>query len=1184
MSGDNSSAGNGDSVPLVGVAAEFRDALKLEIEAARKASSSAATHLIDGRRIGTSAEGFDYLLRLESTLNPPDDSPGDLHVPGRAPIDAIVVFVEGANVRLNIKEDLGEHVPHARFQSNMVHLLKKLVVRIEELHPEPNPAGDRILRTVPARGEPSSPKLPPTLNESQAAAIRGALGRDTTFIWGPPGTGKTRAIGELCAQLYRDGKSALVVSHTNVAVDQALVSTVGALSPELDKAAGEVFRMGEPRDQRLRADDELRIETHIDRRSEGLRDRINELVAERAAMRSQIEQLERAIGICEWAVTSDQEQDRLTADRQMLRELENSLLTLKQSEAGYVGHEESWLQLRAESAELVARLDRLPVLEQQADRRQHACRVIREQLVALAAGSDEAERLLERVLAASAVTRRLRRLPNEHDQRTVIDGVLVNIDRQRAELAGAEDELGEAVRARDELMRDAQQFEDLRGETPSQLIQRADSFIQGLESVREQIGATSRSFEARSAALRGDLEARLASCRAWGFITSSDTQFDDMLAQHSACSIRARDFAAGENMSSLATRIRDCRNRIADIAREHAEIEERMQRIEFDVVADAKIIATTLTRAYLRDSIRARKYDTVILDEASMAPIPALWVTASLASRAVVVVGDFKQLPPISHSDDPIAEKWLASDIFEVSGIRHEYESGGEPVEFSALNTQYRMHSQISSIANDLIYGGTLTNGPSVDVDHQLDEWFNREWGGDAPVVFVDTSPLNAWVTYAGKGARSSRLNFLSAVLCTAIAERMMLDTRPDYAPGEPPRILVGSPYRPHADLLNVLLRESCISDEVSAGTAHTFQGCEADVVLFDLVNDEPHWRVGLFWDELDESNRKLLAVALTRARKRLVLVGNYEYNKRKAKKAFLGQLLEMFDGTFPIIPADDLLSKELLTKASEAGQALSASQMVDEGFEHVVMTEQDVFPSLMRDLEGATEEVVIYSPFLTENRVAELQVSIRRAVANGSQVVVVTKPLSEREKSHQATAKNVEQGLRDWGVAVIHKSGMHEKIVLVDDRIIWSGSLNPLSFSNTREVMERRVSERIVDRYKRTLRTHEMIDEHARGECVCPVCDGELVPSDGKDAAFYWKCIDNGCFTRSIGQPLPKDGLLTCSTCGGDVYFGEWGGRFVWRCTSNARHRMPFSKHHLRLPKMRNQIPPSTAREIEAV
>jgi len=36
----------------------------------------------------------------------------------------------------------------------------------------------------------------------------------------------------------------------------------------------------------------------------------------------------------------------------------------------------------------------------------------------------------------------------------------------------------------------------------------------------------------------------------------------------------------------------------------------------------------------------------------------------------VVLVGDFKQLPPIKHSTHELAELWLGRDIFEAARVR----------------------------------------------------------------------------------------------------------------------------------------------------------------------------------------------------------------------------------------------------------------------------------------------------------------------------------------------------------------------------------------------------------------------------------------------------------------------------------------------------------------------------------
>ena len=90
------------------------------------------------------------------------------------------------------------------------------------------------------------------------------------------------------------------------------------------------------------------------------------------------------------------------------------------------------------------------------------------------------------------------------------------------------------------------------------------------------------------------------------------------------------------------------------------------------------------------------------------------------------------------------------------------------------------------------------------------------------------------------------------------------------------------------------------------------------------------------------------------------------------------------------------------------------------------------------------------------------------------------------------------------------------------------------------------------------------------------------MVASEGRNDPYYWKCVVDGCYSRSIDQPRITNGIIVCTNCGGKVEYGEWGEKPAWRCIENRRHRQKIVKTHLRLPKMRKIIPPDELEKLD--
>ena len=83
----------------------------------------------------------------------------------------------------------------------------------------------------------------PFLRSAQADAIEAALEQPFTFIWGPPGTGKSYTLGHVADELRSRGKKTLVIAHTNTAVDVTTFAIDDACSMRGEHLAdGELVR------------------------------------------------------------------------------------------------------------------------------------------------------------------------------------------------------------------------------------------------------------------------------------------------------------------------------------------------------------------------------------------------------------------------------------------------------------------------------------------------------------------------------------------------------------------------------------------------------------------------------------------------------------------------------------------------------------------------------------------------------------------------------------------------------------------------------------------------------------------------------------------------------------------------------------------------------------------------------
>lgn len=231
--------------------------------------------VLDGVLIYSGEGGFLYVVELESEVPLLEGAPVRVRA-GRRDTHGEVVTVRGCELTLALGDNLGSYLGRAEVYSEPWFLLEALKERLGEV-PERNLGlAMRAFSQLPVRARSFVP--PTKAVAAQEEAVRMASTREITFIWGPPGTGKTETLARIAQLLNEQGERVLILSHANVAVDGAVLRTASLMGSRA--AGGRVLRYGWARLPELRESSWLAVNLAGDLHP-NLRDRRRELEGER---------------------------------------------------------------------------------------------------------------------------------------------------------------------------------------------------------------------------------------------------------------------------------------------------------------------------------------------------------------------------------------------------------------------------------------------------------------------------------------------------------------------------------------------------------------------------------------------------------------------------------------------------------------------------------------------------------------------------------------------------------------------------------------------------------------------------------------------------------------------------------------------------------------------------------------
>jgi len=122
---------------------------------------------------------------------------------------------------------------------------------------------------------------------------------------------------------------------------------------------------------------------------------------------------------------------------------------------------------------------------------------------------------------------------------------------------------------------------------------------------------------------------------------------------------------------------------------------------------------------------------------------------------------------------------------------------------------------------------------------------------------------------------------------------------------------------------------------------------------------------------------------------------------------------------------------------------------------------ERSFYDALIKDVNRAKLIVIIESPYLTERRALQFCRLFKRMSEQGVKIRINTRNPRHHDKTLEIQAWKAMAVLREHKVKVCTYDDLrHRKLAIIDDVILWEGSLNILSQNNSKELMRRIVSE----------------------------------------------------------------------------------------------------------------------------
>ena len=311
-------------------------------------------------------------------------------------------------------------------------------------------------------------------------------------------------------------------------------------------------------------------------------------------------------------------------------------------------------------------------------------------------------------------------------------------------------------------------------------------------------------------------------------------------------------------------------------------------------IADARIVvATTSTMNSNAALFNIKHFDLAIIDEASQILEPniiGLLTSQHRGGRAIrkfILIGDHKQLPAVVQQDDTevlvedetvkaIHLNSCANSLFERLILTER--AAGRTDFIGTLHKQGRMHPDIADFANRKFYAREQLE--CVPLAHQLEQTLNYNEASEDKTD--DVLKAHRMIFIPSKPCRqlniSEKVNTEEARIITDLLRRLYRQLGNNFDPQKSIGVIV--PYRNQIAMIRKEIEKLGIPEleEISIDTVERYQGSQRDIILYSFTIQSRYQldflTANTSYEDGQPIDRKL-NVAITRARKQLILTGN---------------------------------------------------------------------------------------------------------------------------------------------------------------------------------------------------------------------------------------------------------------------------------------------------------------------